>query len=154
MKFGFICPNVPGHLNPMTALARHLQTRDHDVVFLYSSAAAGLPFVSANGKDVISEHLPEFSKKQGKDAWQFAMRILVSQSENIVKSLPNLVQSNQIDALVIDCVNFYAELPAIQLGIPYIHVSAAMHYDYSGHTPLSRYGWPHESTAAARVLRH
>jgi hypothetical protein len=25
MKLGFICPNVPGHLNPMTALARQLQ---------------------------------------------------------------------------------------------------------------------------------
>jgi hypothetical protein len=65
-----------------------------------------------------------------------------------VKSLPNIVQSNQIDALVIDSVYFYAELPAIQLGIPYIHVSAAMHFDFSGHTPLARYGWPHETTAA------
>ena len=148
MKFGFICPNVPGHLNPMTTLARHLQKRNHDVVFLYSSGAAGLPFVPANEKDVISEHLAEFSKKQGKDALRLGIRILVSQAELIVKSLPNIVQSNQIDALVIDSVYFYAELPAIQLGIPYIHASAAMHFDFSGHTPLARYGWPHETTAA------
>jgi hypothetical protein len=60
----------------------------------------------------------------------------MSQAESIVNSLPNIVQFNQSDALVIDCVNFYAELGAIQLGIPYIHVSAAMHFDYSGHTPL------------------
>ena len=45
MKFGFICPQVPGHLNPITALARHLQMRGHHVVFLYSSGAAGLPFI-------------------------------------------------------------------------------------------------------------
>jgi hypothetical protein len=32
MKLGFICPNVPGHLNPMTALARQLQSRRHDVL--------------------------------------------------------------------------------------------------------------------------
>jgi hypothetical protein len=37
MKIGFICPTVPGHLNPMTALARHLQVRNDEVVFLYSS---------------------------------------------------------------------------------------------------------------------
>src|SRR5260221_396263 len=43
MKLGFICLNLPGHLNPMTTLARHLQARNHDVVFLYSSGAAGLP---------------------------------------------------------------------------------------------------------------
>ena len=45
MKFGFICPQVPGHLNPLNTLARHLHMRNHDVVFLYSSGAAGLPFV-------------------------------------------------------------------------------------------------------------
>jgi len=41
MKLGFICPPVPGHFNPMTALARQLQARNHDVVFLYSSGASG-----------------------------------------------------------------------------------------------------------------
>jgi zeaxanthin glucosyltransferase len=33
MKLGFISINVPGHLNPMTTLARHLQRRGHEVVF-------------------------------------------------------------------------------------------------------------------------
>jgi hypothetical protein len=47
MKLGFICPNVPGYLKPMTALARELQARKHDVVFLYSSR---LPL----GKDPIA----------------------------------------------------------------------------------------------------
>jgi UDP:flavonoid glycosyltransferase YjiC (YdhE family) len=27
MKLGFICPQAPGHLNPITALARQLQAR-------------------------------------------------------------------------------------------------------------------------------
>jgi UDP:flavonoid glycosyltransferase YjiC (YdhE family) len=35
MRLRFICPNIPGHFNPITALARQLQVRDHDVVFLY-----------------------------------------------------------------------------------------------------------------------
>jgi hypothetical protein len=39
MKLGFICLNLPGYLNPMTALARQLQGRHHGVVFLYSSSA-------------------------------------------------------------------------------------------------------------------
>jgi hypothetical protein len=45
MKIGFICPNLPGHINPLTALARHLQSRNHEVVFLYSPSANGLPCV-------------------------------------------------------------------------------------------------------------
>jgi hypothetical protein len=33
MKLGFACLNAPGHLNPMTALARQLQGRNHEVVW-------------------------------------------------------------------------------------------------------------------------
>jgi zeaxanthin glucosyltransferase len=35
------------------------------------------------------------------------------------------------------------------LGIPYIHVSNALHFDFSGYTPLSLYGWPHQTTPSA-----
>jgi zeaxanthin glucosyltransferase len=66
MKLGFICINVSGHLNPMTALARQFQARNHDVVFFYSSGAAGLPFIPANEKDHINENRAELSKMQGR----------------------------------------------------------------------------------------
>ena len=56
MKLGIICPNLPGHLNPMTALARHLQARNHEVVFLYSTEANGLPFLPGPEKDHICHH--------------------------------------------------------------------------------------------------
>jgi UDP:flavonoid glycosyltransferase YjiC (YdhE family) len=32
MKLGFICPNLPGHLNPMTALARQPRDRAREIV--------------------------------------------------------------------------------------------------------------------------
>ena len=47
MKLGFICPQVPGHLNPITTLARHLQMHKHEVVFLYSSGSHGTIFITA-----------------------------------------------------------------------------------------------------------
>jgi len=34
MKFGFVSMPVTGHLNPMTALARKLQSRGNEVVFI------------------------------------------------------------------------------------------------------------------------
>jgi zeaxanthin glucosyltransferase len=149
MKLGFICLNVPGHLNPMTALARQLQARNHDVVFLYSSGAAGLPFVPADDKDHINESRPEVSKLQGEDALQFSVGRLMAQTEMILKSLPATVEATGVDALLIDTIQFYAELGAIRLGMPYVHVSNALHLDYSGCTPLCTYGWPHQTTAAA-----
>jgi len=149
MKLGFICLNLPGHLNPMTALARQLQARNHEVVFLYSSGAGGLPFVPAPEKDHINENRPEVSKMQGQDALQFSVRTVLAQTEAILKSLPSVVQANGIDALIIDNVQFYAELGAMQLGMPYVHVANGLHWDYSGYTPLCLYGWPHETTPAA-----
>ena len=149
MKLGFICLDLPGHLNPMSALARQLQARNHEVVFLYSSGAAGLPFVRGPEKDHINENRPEASKKQGEDALQFSVRAVLAQTEAILKSLPAMVQANGIDAVIIDTVQFYAELGAMQLGMPYVHVSNGVHHDYSGYTPLCLYGWPHETTPAA-----
>jgi zeaxanthin glucosyltransferase len=149
MKLGFICPNAAGHLNPITTLARQLQARNHDVVFLYSSGAAGLPFVPSPDKDHINETIAEVSKLQGEEAFKFGLSWLMTQTEMILKSLPAIVQANRVDALVIDTVQFYAELGAMQLGMPYIHVSAAMHHDYTGYTPLSHYGWSHQTTPAA-----
>jgi zeaxanthin glucosyltransferase len=74
---------------------------------------------------------------QGEDAVQFAVRVLLTQTEAILKSLPTIVQANRVDALVIDTFQFYAELGAIQLGTPYIHVSNALHFDFSGYTPVN-----------------
>ena len=149
MKLGFICLGLPGHLNPMTALARQLQARNHEVVFLYSSGAAGLPFVRGPEKDHINEKLPEISKKEGQDALLSSIRAVLTQMEAILKSLPAMVEANGIDALIIDIVQFYAELGALQLGMPYVHVSTGVHHDFSGYTPLCVYGWPHETTPAA-----
>src|SRR5690349_20958699 len=66
-----------------------------------------------------------------------------------IESLPAVVRANGVDALLIDTVQLYAELGAMQMGMPYIHVSAALHRDYSGYTPPHFSDWPHETTPAA-----
>ena len=65
MKIGFICPNLPGHINPMTAMARHLQARNHEVVFLYSQSANGLPCFLGDKDDDMNANRPEMSKLKG-----------------------------------------------------------------------------------------
>jgi zeaxanthin glucosyltransferase len=63
--------------------------------------------------------------------------------------LPAVVQANGVDAFLLDTVQFYVELGPMQLGMPYIHVSAALHRDYSGYTPPYLFDWPHETTPEA-----
>jgi MGT family glycosyltransferase len=149
MKLGFICLNLPGHLNPMTALARRLQARNHQVVFLYSSSANGLPCVPGNIKDPFSENRPEVSKLQGEDALAFSLGLVVQRTEAILESMPDMLEATGVDALIIDPIQFYAELAPMKLGIPYIHAAVALHCDYSGYTPFSIYGDPHETTPEA-----
>ena len=85
-------------------------------------------------KDHINENRSEVSKMQGQDALQFSVRMVLAQTEAILKSLSSVVQANGIDALIIDTVQFYAELGAIQLGMPYVQVANGLHWV----EPLSR----------------
>jgi len=149
MKIGFICPTVPGHLNPMTTLARQLQARGHEVVFLYTSSAAGLSCIPAEENDYINESRSEISRLQGEDALVFSLRQVLRQTEGILNWMPAMVEKSGLDAVILDTVQFYAELAPMRLGIPYIHVAAALHFDYSGYTPYCVSGDPHETTPEA-----
>jgi zeaxanthin glucosyltransferase len=151
MKIGFICPSIPGHLNPMTALARHLQARTHEVVFLYSPSANGLPCVPGDKNDDINANRPEMSKLEGDNALAFYCGVAAKETEVIFKSLPKMVESTGIEALILDPIQFFVELAAMKLRIPYINVATAFYLDYFGYVPLCAYGWPHETTHGALV---
>lgn len=149
MKLGFISLNLPGHINPMSALARHLQARGHEVVFLYSSHANGLPCVPGNDRDPVNESRPEVSRLQGEGALAFAVGLILERSEAMLRSMPSMIEATGVDALIIDPIQFYVELAAIKLGVPYIHAAVALHLDYSGYTPFPLCGDPYETTPEA-----
>jgi UDP:flavonoid glycosyltransferase YjiC (YdhE family) len=60
MKLGFVSMPLSGHLNPMTALARRLQSRGNEVVFFGVpdvepfARAAGLDFVATAKQSILS----------------------------------------------------------------------------------------------------
>ena len=149
MKLGFISLNLPGHLNPMTALARHIQARGHEVVFLYSSSANGLPCFPGNDRDPIDENRPEVSRLEGEEALAFAVGLNTERSAAMLKSMPAMLEATGVEALVIDPIQFYVELAAMKLGVPYIHAAVALHIDYSGYTPFPLCGDPYETTPEA-----
>jgi zeaxanthin glucosyltransferase len=159
MKIAFISAPVPGHLNPMTTLARELQSRNHDVVFISlpdgepSVRAAGLTFLPCAAKEFpagsLKERLRWLSKLQGEEALRAMLQNAADRTEAMLNSLPATLAAAAVDAVVLDTVLFYTELVPISLGIPYAHVANALHFDYSGYTPLCFYDWPHETTPAA-----
>jgi hypothetical protein len=90
MKIGFICLNLPGHLNPMTAVAHQLQTRGHDVVFLYLPNANGLPCIPAEKNDEVNATRPAVSKLAGWEALKFYCGIIAKETAKILESLPQM----------------------------------------------------------------
>src|SRR6266478_8121882 len=162
VKNAFISPPILGHLNPMTTLARELQSRNHDVVFISlpdgerSVRAAGLPFLPCAVKEFpagsLTERLRWLSKLQGEEALRATLQNVAARTEAMLNSLPAMLTAAAVDAVVIDTVLIYTELASMSLGLPYAHVATAVHFDYSGCTPLCFYDWPHETnpTALAR----
>jgi zeaxanthin glucosyltransferase len=159
MKIGFIGLPNPGHLNPMSALARQLQSRNHDVVMFSVpvgesiARAAGLPFVPFAEREFSPDKLGEIvgtmSRLKGEVGLQFTVNAVAALNEVKWRTLPNLLSATGIDALVVDNYDFYGEIIPMRLGIPYAIVSNALHFDYSGYTPLCVYDWAHENTPEA-----
>jgi hypothetical protein len=76
----------------------------------YSSSANGLPCVPGDDKDPVNENRPKVSKLQGDDALGFAIGLLVQRTEAMLKSMPAMLEATAVDALIIDPIQFYAEL--------------------------------------------
>ena len=143
----------------MTTLARELQSRNHDVVFISmldgepSVRAAGLTFLHCGAKEFpagsLKERFRRLSKLQGDEALRAILQGATLRTEAMLNSLPAALSEAAVDAVVIDTVLFYTELVPMSLGMPYAHVANALHFDYSGYTPICFYDWPHETTPAA-----
>jgi MGT family glycosyltransferase len=160
MRIAFVALSAPGHLNPTTALARQLQSRNHEVVLISLPdaepyvRAAGLAFVpycqeaffaAGSSKEVRRE----LSVLQGEDWLRFMIEAQGRMMDAVLSSLPAALATVRADVVVLDTSQFYVELIPISLGLPYVHISNALHFDYSGYTPLCLYDWPHETTPAA-----
>src|ERR1700736_3151185 len=160
MKIGFVSLYGPGHFNPMSAVARQLQSRNHNVVMISLpfieplAHAANLPFIPFGEKEfpdqVNAEILGTMGRLKGEEARQFAVNAIAKAAEVRWRELPKLLSANGIDALVLDNYDFYGEVVPMYLGMPYATLSNALHFDYSGYTPLCVYGWGHENTPEAR----
>jgi zeaxanthin glucosyltransferase len=160
MKIGFLSLPLSGHLNPMTTLARRLQARGNDVVFISVPdaeavlRAANLKFVPFCEKEYppgsIAQEFSSVAKLHGEEVLRHSARELVP---GLVKAtlehLPEKIAEAGVEALVLDKVYFYVELVAMHLGIPYVHIWNVLHLDFSGATPPSIFGWTHETTPEA-----
>jgi zeaxanthin glucosyltransferase len=148
MKIGFVSMPLSGHLNPMTALARKLQSRGNEVVFFGVPDVE--PFARAAGLDFVPYGETEYpvgsiEKVYGSVAKMRGFEVVRHSCVNLkpgltrvaLDYLPEKLATTGVEALVIDTIHFFVELVPLSMSIPYIHIWNILHLDYSGATPPS-----------------
>ena len=156
MKVAFVAPPISGHLNPMTTLARELQSRNHDVVIISlpdgepSVRAAGLTFLPCAAKEFPAGSLKERFRQRSKLKGEEALRAIL-QSAKDRSDVEFITGDAHCRRGRCSCARHRSVLHRVvpmSLSIPYAHVANALHFDYSGYTPLCFYDWHHETTPA------
>src|SRR5262249_36604416 len=133
MKIGFVSLAVSGHLNPMTALARKLKSRGHEVVFIGVPdaepvvRAAKLDFAPFCEKEypagAFNKQWSELATLHGPEVLRYTSReVMLSITKSALEHLPQKIAETGVEALIFDTVHFFLELVPMRLGIPYIHI--------------------------------
>jgi zeaxanthin glucosyltransferase len=160
MKIGFLSMPLTGHLNPMTALARKLQSRGHEVVFIGVPdieslvRAADLDFVPFCENEYplgsVAKGWGGVANLHGLDVVRYSAREL---TPGLVKAalehLPAKLAETGVNALILDTVYRLLEIVPMHLRLPYVQIWNVLHLDFSGSTPLALYSWPHETSPEA-----
>jgi zeaxanthin glucosyltransferase len=153
MKIGFVSMPFSGHLNPMTALARKLQSRGNEVVFFGVPDVE--PFARAAGLDFVPYGEAEFpvgsiDKFYGSVATMRGFEVVRHTCINLNPHLTRVtfdylaekITTTGVEALVIDTIHFFIELVPLSMTIPYVHIWNVLHLDFSGATPPSLFSSP------------
>ena len=162
MKIGFVSQPLSGHLLPMTALARALQARGHEVTFIgvpdIASVvqAACLGFVPCGEAEypagAVARVWGPVAHLQGLETMRYALEeISPDFIAATLRHLPRRLVETGVEGLVIDALHLFAELVPMSMNIPFVQVWNVLHADLSAVTPPFTTSWPYETTPEARA---
>ena len=160
MKIGFVSMPLSGHLNPMTTLARKVQSREHEVMFFGlpdcgpAVRAANLSFIPFGEKEYpvgsVAEAYRPAAKLHGLDVVRYvAGHVSPGFCRAALEYLPKKLAETDVEALVIDTIHAFVQLVPMQLGMPFAQIWNVLHIDRSGQTPACFFSRPHETTREA-----
>jgi zeaxanthin glucosyltransferase len=131
-RFGAFCFPATGHLNPMTALARSLEMKGHEVILFgipdteARVRAAGIRFhpigrdqypIGALGK--LDERM---ARLKGLAALRFTLERVRDSARMVMQDGPEAVRAEGIEALLVDEADFAGNV-ADYLGLPWISIA-------------------------------
>ena len=149
-RFGAFCYPGTGHLNPMSALARSLQLRGHQVViFGIADAearvrAAGVEFHRIGAKDYpsgtvqkLDEHMARLT---GLASLRFTLERVRNSARMVLREGPEAVRKAKVEALLVDQAEFAGSV-ADYLGLPRISIALIPPMVQDDRFPPFWFGW-------------
>ena len=131
-----MCPNVPGHLNPMIALADALRSRGHRLTFFLLGdppapvLAAGFEVIQMGGAvfpaDDYRAAFQRLGTLDGRAALKHTLALGARGTEAILQVGPALVRKAAVTALLVDQTSFSGGTVADQLQLPFATVCNAL----------------------------
>lgn len=150
-RLGVFCFPGTGHINPMTALARALERRGHQVV-IYGIAdteervrAAGIEFYQIGGEDYplgtlrrLDEHLGTL---KGLATFKFTVERVRNTARMVLRDGPAAVRRTGVDALLVDEADMGGTV-AEHCGLPFVSISMFPPLIQDDRIPPFCFGWP------------
>jgi zeaxanthin glucosyltransferase len=131
-RFGAFCFPATGHLNPMTALARSLEMKGHEVI-LFGIAdtearvrAAGIKFHRIGVEEypigTLRKLDEQLARLNGLSALRFTLKRVRDSARMVLRDGPRAVRAVGIEALLVDEADFAGNV-ADYLGLPWISIA-------------------------------
>ena len=149
-RLGAFCFPGTGHLNPMTALARSLQQRGHEVVIFGIAdtearvRAAGIEFCRIGMEDYPPGTLQKLDEQLARLKGFAALRLTFERVKNSVRMElrdgPKAVRSANVEMLLVDEVDFAGNV-ADYLGLPWINIALIPPMVHDDRFPPFWFGW-------------
>ncbi len=163
--FGFLSYPAPGHLYPLTALARRLQQRGHKVTYFQVAdtesfiRAAGLHYHQIGAADhppgTLHQIVEPLSRLKGIAGIRYTVQEMVCRDAAMVlRDAPGAVRAAGVDALVVDQAELAGGSVAEHLGLPFVTAIATLPINLDDSVPFVGYPWRHGSGLLARLRNH
>ncbi len=158
--FVFCCLALTGHLNPMTSLARSVESRGHRVTFLGVPDAG--PFVASQGfgfmpvaedefpVGAIDEFQTQLAELSGRDGLEFTIDWLKRSAQAVLDDGPERMHHLRADGVVADQSMSAAASIAKRLEIPFVTASITLALHEEPNVPPVFFDANYDPTPAGR----
>jgi len=136
MHIALACPELSGHLNPMSTLGRELMRRGHRVTVVArpdgesKAVAAGLQFAAIGAAEfprgAIAAQAAALGGMTAGKALRYTIEMMRLAAEVTLRDLPTVCREIGIDGLLVDQVNPAAGTTAEIERLPYVQVCNAL----------------------------